>query len=53
MSEKTFVVSHAKARAPLTITGKTLKDALKKEGLNPERWRLVAEIKAEEPPAEP
>lgn len=41
MEDKTFVVTHAKARAPLTIKGKTLKEALKKEGLNPDIWKPV------------
>jgi len=41
MVNKTFIVSHPKARSPITITGKTLEDALKKEGLDPETWKPV------------
>ena len=41
MAEKEFIVSHAKARAPITITGKNLEEALEKEGLNPAIWKEV------------
>lgn len=41
MTKKTFIVTHAKARAPLTITGNTMKDALEKEGLDPDIWKLA------------
>lgn len=47
MTDKTFVVSHAHARAPLTIEGKSLQDALKKEFLDPDLWKEVT------PPPEP
>jgi len=39
MADKTFIVTHPKARSPLTITGKTLAEALEKEGLNPAIWK--------------
>lgn len=42
MADKTFIVTHAKARAPLSITGRTLNDALKKEGLDPAIWKEQA-----------
>jgi len=42
MADKTFIVTHAKARSPLTITGKTLEDALEKEGLTSPPWELVS-----------
>ena len=38
MPEKTFVVSHRRARAPITLTGKNLKEALEKEALDPAIW---------------
>jgi len=41
MANQTFVVTHAKAREPLTIKGKTLEEALEKEGLNPSIWKEV------------
>jgi len=41
MQEKVFIVSHRKARAPITVTGKTLKSALLKEGLNPAIWKEI------------
>ena len=51
MSEKTFIVTHAKARSPLTVTGKTLEEALEKEGLDPLIWHEVGElIEGEEEP---
>lgn len=43
MRNKAFIVTHAHARAPLTIKGKTLDDALEKEGLNPAIWKPVQE----------
>ena len=45
MSDKVFVVTHARARAPITVTGRTLEEALEKEGLDPNIWKLM-----EEPP---
>lgn len=48
MGDKTFVVTHAKAREPLTITGKSLKDALKKAWLDPATWKEIKPV--EEPP---
>ncbi len=45
MADKTFVVTHAKARAPLTITGKTLEEALAKNGLDLSIWKPVGEPK--------
>lgn len=49
MVDKTFIVTHAHARASITITGKTLEEALKKEGLNPDIWKLASEpVEAEE-----
>lgn len=39
MPDKTFIVTHAKARSPITVKGKTLTEALKKEGLNPAIWK--------------
>lgn len=50
MTDKTFIVTHAKARAPLTIEGKDLKAALEKEGLDPNIWKETEPIP--EPPAE-
>lgn len=41
MKDRTFIVSHAHARAPLTITGKTLAEALEKERLSPDIWGEV------------
>lgn len=39
MAYKTFIVSHAKARYPIAVKGRTLEEALKKEGLNPAIWK--------------
>lgn len=47
MEDKTFTVSHARSRMPLTIKGKNLKDALEKEGLNPDIWKPIVPIKPE------
>lgn len=47
MANKTFTITHAHAREPLTIKGKSLKDALRKEGLDPDIWKEV------QPPEEP
>lgn len=44
MVDKSFIVTHAHARAPLTIKGKDLADALEKEGLNPAIWKETCEI---------
>jgi len=52
MADKEFIVTHAKARAPITIRGKTLKEALKEEGLNPNIWREVSPPEPEEQPEE-
>ena len=41
MAKKTFIVTHAKARAPLTIKGNTLEEALAHEGLNPDIWKEI------------
>ena len=50
MADKTFIVTHAKARAPITIKGKTLEEALEKEGLDPAIWKEVgAAPESEEP----
>lgn len=43
MRNKAFIVTHAHARAPLTIKGVTLEDALEKEGLDPAIWKQVGE----------
>jgi len=43
MRNKAFIVTHPKARAPLTIKGKDLEDALEKEGLDPSIWKPVGE----------
>jgi len=53
MSEKEFVVSHPKARSPLTITGSTLEEALAKEGLDPAIWKEVVPLKPDEIPSPP
>jgi len=41
LKNRTFIVSHAHARAPLTITGKTLTEAIENERLNPDIWKEV------------
>lgn len=41
MSYKIFVISHPKARSPLTIRGHTLREALEREGLDPTLWRPI------------
>lgn len=52
MADKEFIVTHGRARAPLTIKGKNLKDALAKEGLNPDIWKEVNPPENEEKPPE-
>lgn len=52
MGDKEFIVSHAKARAPITIEGKTLKEALEKEGLDPSIWKEIEPPEPEQPLAE-
>lgn len=54
MSDKTFVVTHARAREPLTIKGKTLEEALEKEGLDPNIWKplVTPEPETETPPGD-
>lgn len=49
MADKTWTVSHAKARTPITVTGKTLKEALKSEGLSPEIWKPIEPVEVTEP----
>lgn len=46
------MVENRKAKLTATIKGKSLKDALKREGLDPQKWSLVAqlEVQPEEPP---
>lgn len=41
MSDKTFIVTHAMAREPITVTGKNLAEALENEGLDPNIWKEV------------
>lgn len=41
MADKTFIVTHARARSPIIVKGKSLEEALKKEGLNPDIWKEV------------
>lgn len=51
MTDKTFIVTHPKARSPITVTGKTLAEALEKEGLIPSLWKEVeaqSEMEVEE-----
>lgn len=48
MREKVFVVSHPKARYPITIKGKTLEEALEKEGLDPAIWKEISSSVEEE-----
>ncbi|MBA7529162.1 hypothetical protein ES705_21354 [subsurface metagenome] len=43
MVDKTFIVTHARARASLTITGKTIEEALEREGLDPNIWKPVGQ----------
>lgn len=50
MADKEWIVSHAKARAPVTVTGKNLKEALKKEGLDPNLWKPITSEEPEESP---
>lgn len=39
MAYRTFIVTHAHARSPIIVKGKTLNEALKKEGLDPAIWK--------------
>lgn len=41
MAEKEFIVTHAHARAPITVRGKNLIEALEKAGLNLNIWKEV------------
>jgi len=50
MPEKTFIVSHAHARAPIACRGKNLEEALASEGLDPAIWKEVKPSKPEESP---
>ncbi|MBA7629006.1 hypothetical protein ES703_36503 [subsurface metagenome] len=50
MGDKEFIVSHAKAREPITVRGKNLEEALEKEGLDPNIWREVSPPEPEEHP---
>ena len=45
MADKRFVVTHPKARAPIAIKGKTLTEALEKEGLDPAIWKDTNPLK--------
>ena len=44
MKTKTFIVTHSRARSPITIKGQTLEEALEKEGLNPAIWVETAKL---------
>lgn len=46
--DKTFIVTHGRARAPIAVTGKNLEEALINEGLDPSIWHEVPQA----PPAE-
>ncbi|MBA7623448.1 hypothetical protein ES703_30844 [subsurface metagenome] len=50
MGNHTYQVENRRAKLTATIEGKSLKDALKREGLDPEKWTLVVEpeVEAEE-----
>lgn len=50
MADKEFIVTHAKARAPITVRGKNLKEALEKEGLDPNIWKPITSAEPEESP---
>ncbi|MBA7696089.1 hypothetical protein ES703_104731 [subsurface metagenome] len=50
MEDKEWVVSHAKAREPITVRGKTLKAAIESEGLDPNLWKPITPEEPEEPP---
>lgn len=52
MQDKEFIVTHAHARAPITVKGKTLEEALEKEGLDPAIWQLQIEADTLETPPE-
>lgn len=43
MAEKSWMVSHPKARNPILVTGKTLPEALEKENLNPAIWKPIGQ----------
>lgn len=52
MADKTFTVTHARARSPLVVKGKTLNEALEKEGLDPTIWKIAEpEPESEELPS--
>ena len=48
MENKEWVVSHAKAREPIIVRGKTLKAALESEGLDPNLWKPITPGESEE-----
>ena len=51
MRNKAFIVSHPKARNPITIKGHTLEEALEKERLDPNIWKPVGQsLEVEEEP---
>ena len=41
MGNHTYQVENRRAKLTATIEGKSLKDALKREGLDPEKWTLL------------
>lgn len=41
MADKVFIVSHRRARAPITVRGKNLEEALASEGLDPNIWKPI------------
>lgn len=51
-ADKEFVVTHARARAPITVRGKNLEEALAKEGLDPNIWKPIATPEPEESPSD-
>ena len=50
MAGNEFTVTHGRAREPLIVRGKTLKEALKKERLDPNIWKEVKPPETEEKP---
>ena len=53
MSNKTFTVTHPKARAPIVVKGATLDEALEKEGLDPAVWKEQGSALEEEDNGDP
>lgn len=43
MKKKKFIVTHARARAPIIVKGDTLEEALASEGLDPNIWKEAAQ----------